>query len=466
MPQPSVTSTDSFLLKVQRSEPLRATILAALWTVALLLGVVRREIGGVVMSSNAVFVPTMVLTIGAILFQVLVIIDIRRFIRKGIVAPRWRWWVSAVIDLAIPIASLINLHFNSPRGEIAALSAPAILLVPLIILLSVMRLRPGVPLWSGLAAAVAHWALVADVARSGLVENHYLPLLATYGVAFLVTGIAGAVVAIHMKRYVVETLEEGIRAENAKAALAAVERDLSVARDIQRGLLPVNAPPLSGFDIAGMNRPADQTGGDYYDWQPLPDGRLAVVLADVTGHGIGPALVMAVCRAYSRASAPAAPTPAALLEKLNALIHEDLQGARFITMALALISPDGTVQLASAGHGPTLLYTARSNSVEWFGGDGLPLGVMPDERYTEQRTFTLEPGDILVLQTDGFIEWARASDHQQFGLERMQASLRNASAANARAIIESIDNAVRDFSEGSPQADDMTAVVIKRLPGQ
>ncbi|MBL8744818.1 MAG: PP2C family protein-serine/threonine phosphatase [Phycisphaerae bacterium] len=463
MAQPSYTSRDSFLLRVQRSELTRLALIAGMFAAMLLIVLVRRVLQGAVMAENSVFYPTAIVLSLGLAYQVYAFRETRRCIAEGKIRAAWRWWAGAAVDLAVPIAALLILHLNAPHGAIAALSAPAILIVPLVILLSVLRLKPWFSFWTGAAAAAGHWALVTDsVLRHEIDPNQY-PLLYTYGVGLLMIGVAGAMVAKHVKRYVIETLDEAAAAERARQSLANVERDLAVARDIQRGLLPSTAAPLDGFDIAGMNRPADQTGGDYYDWQPLPDGRLAVVLADVTGHGIGPALVMAVCRAYSRAAAPAAPTPGALLERLNSLIHDDLQGARFITMVLALVAPDGSVQLASAGHGPTLLYTAKTGEVEWFGGDGLPLGVMPDERYAEQRTFTLAPGDVLVLQTDGFIEWARTSDNKQFGLDRMKDALRRSAGGNARSIIESIDRAVIEFSEGSPQADDMTAVAIKRL---
>lgn len=463
MAQPSVTSRDSFALRMQRSEQWRAAFIAAAFGISLVIVLVRRLMSAVVMSVDVVFYPTLaVLTAGIALNLGLWRWARARTAAGALINPHW-WTLSAAADLAVPLACLAVLVAQSPRGPVAALSAPVLLLAPIVIMLSALRLQPRLSLASGAVAGLFHLGLVIHSLATAEVEISLYPVLKSYGVYLLLTGVGAAGVAWRIKRYVVETLEEGLASERAKQALANVERDLSVARDIQRGLLPAAAPPLAGFDIAGMNRPADQTGGDYYDWQPLPDGRLAVVLADVTGHGIGPALVMAVCRAYSRASAPGTPSPGALLERLNGLIHEDLQGARFITMALALVGPEGTVQLASAGHGPTMLYTARTDAVQWFGGDGLPLGVMPDERYTEQRTFTLSKGDVLVLQTDGFVEWARASDDEQFGLERMMEAVRAAAKLPAQAMIESIDGAVRAFAEGSPQGDDMTAVIIKRL---
>src|SRR6185503_20531019 len=111
--------------------------------------------------------------------------------------------------------------------------------------------------------------------------------------------------------------EEASQAERALRSVALIEQDLRVAHDIQMGLLPSDRPAITGFEVAGMARPAAHAGGDYYDWQALPDGRLVVAIADVTGHGIGPALVMAVCRAYARATAPRSHSAADFLEGMN-----------------------------------------------------------------------------------------------------------------------------------------------------
>jgi serine phosphatase RsbU (regulator of sigma subunit) len=214
-----------------------------------------------------------------------------------------------------------------------------------------------------------------------------------------------------------------------------------------------------------MNRPADLTGGDYYDWQALPDGRLAVVLADVSGHGIGPALVMAVCRAYARSTAPTAPDPAALLTRLNALLHDDVPSDRFVTFVVAVLDASGTVQMASAGHGPTLLFRAATAEVIQFNGDGIPLGVTPDEAYGPPNVLTMNAGDVMVMLTDGFFEWARPGDREPFGIPRLKETLRAAAAradADATTILATLDESVRAFGGGA-QPDDMTAIVVKRI---
>jgi serine phosphatase RsbU (regulator of sigma subunit) len=395
-------------------------------------------------------------------YQLLAAWVVRRRASLGGVIPTWQRCVSVAIDLAVPGAVLLILQYKSPRGAYTALSGPSLLLMPLVTFLSVLRLRPWFSLGTGIGAALIHIALVIQATRIANIESDHLPVLFSYGALLLVIGAAAAAVSWLTRRYVIEAVEEASQAERALRSVALIEQDLRVAHDIQMGLLPSDRPTIAGYEVAGMARPAAHAGGDYYDWQALPDGRLVVAIADVTGHGIGPALVMAVCRAYARASAPLSAGPDALLERLNDLIYEDVKGARFITMVVAVVSANGDAELVSAGHGPTLLYRAATKQVEWFGGDGYPLGIVPKESYGPRRQFHLDTGDVLVMLTDGFFEHARAGDGEQFGIDRLTSALQESAASDSAQIIAAIDKAVKDFASGAAQADDMTAVVIKR----
>jgi serine phosphatase RsbU (regulator of sigma subunit) len=430
--------------------------------VALLAVCVRRFLGGVVMSANRAFYPTAGVLVIGLLYQGIALLLARRRARTGGRIPTWQQAIGVAIDLAAPGAVLLILQHQSPRGAYAALSGPSLLLMPLVILLSVLRLRPWFSMGTGLGAALIHVALVIHAIRVAHIEHEYFPVLFTYSALLLVTGAAAAVVAWMARRYVIEAVEEATVAERARHAAALVEQDLRVAHDIQMGLLPSKGPALDGYDVAGMARPAAQAGGDYYDWQPLPDGRLVVAIADVTGHGIGPALVMAVCRAYARAAAPTSAGPDALLGRLNELIYEDVKGARFITMAVAIVGASGDVELVSAGHGPTLLYRAASRQVESLGSDGLPLGVVAAETYGPRQDLRLSSGDVLVMLTDGFFEQTRAAGDEQFGVKRLADALKASAGETSADIVAALDKAVTDFATGVPQADDMTAVAIKR----
>ncbi len=240
------------------------------------------------------------------------------------------------------------------------------------------------------------------------------------------------------------------------------EHDLSIARDIQRGLLPVHQPKLPGYDLAGWSKPADQTGGDYYDWQTLPGGNTAITLADVTGHGIGPALVTAVCRAYARASFPNGDDVGRVLDQINDLLCDDLQSKRFVTFVVALLDPQThSVRLLSAGHGPLFFYRAAEDRVESFIAHDIPFGLAPEIGYGPPSTLDMHPGDALVLITDGFFEWPNPQG-EQFGIERVEDAVRSAANRPAAELIQHLYREVTQFIQGSSQPDDLTAVVLKR----
>ncbi|MCC6426337.1 MAG: PP2C family protein-serine/threonine phosphatase [Phycisphaerales bacterium] len=462
MTSESLTGTESFRMRAQRGEQGRMAIMVVMFLAVLTMIVLRRATGGTTVSGTATFIPMICVMAAGILFESIAFFTVWSANRRGVLLPLWRFNANAVVELAIPVAALVIPQEYSPRGDYSALSGPSLLLLPLVILTSVLRLKPRVTLLTGIGAALAHCALSIRVIVRDDLDPHHIPVVLTYSVALLLIAIAAWFVARQVKRHVIETVEEATLRERTGQKLSLVERDLNIARDIQMGLLPSEPPNLPGFDIAGLNRPAEQTGGDFYDWQMLPDGRLLAIMADVTGHGIGPALVMAVCRAYSRASALLDPNPASLLARLNALLYADLQQGRFITLAMAMTSADGRLDLISAGHGPTLLWRAKERRIEQFAGDGIPLAITPDEQYGPVRELVLEPGDVLVMLTDGVFEWP---DHnrRQFGIERIADLLSRVADQSSTQIIEEINSAVTTFVAGAPQVDDFTILALKRL---
>ena len=245
-----------------------------------------------------------------------------------------------------------------------------------------------------------------------------------------------------------------------------IERDLNIARTIQQGLLPRQQPTHAGFDIAGWNQPADETGGDYYDFFQLSGGGLAITIADATGHGIGPALVVAETRALFRAVARQTQDLQRTVEEVNGLLCEDLPEGRFVTAFFGILTAaENGITFMSAGQGPLLVYSAATGTVTELPSQGLPLGLMADFGYEPAVEHPLAPGDVLVLLTDGFFEWARA-DGELFGEERVNDLIRRHHDRPATELIEILYRAVLDFSAGTPQYDDLTAVIVRRLvPG-
>lgn len=244
------------------------------------------------------------------------------------------------------------------------------------------------------------------------------------------------------------------------------ERDLNIARDIQQGLLPKEQPRVPGFDIAGWNRPADLTGGDYYDFMPLADGGLTISIADVTGHGIGPALVVSEARALFRAVVRDASDLAASADRVQALLAQDLPEGRFITVFMGVLDPGrASVKFVSAGQGPILVYAHADGGMTELPTQGLPLGIMPELPYEPAVEHQLAVGDMLVLLTDGFFEWADP-EGEQFGAERVHDVIHRHRGATATELIALLYRAVLDFARGTPQADDLTAVIVKRTAAE
>jgi serine phosphatase RsbU (regulator of sigma subunit) len=238
---------------------------------------------------------------------------------------------------------------------------------------------------------------------------------------------------------------------------------LQVARTIQQSLLPNRPPHLKQFDIAGWNKPATETGGDYFDWMTLDNGRVVITLGDVTGHGIGPALLAAVCRAYSRAALMTERDLSRAFVTINESLNRDLTPERFVTFAAAACIPEtGEIELLSAGHGPLVIYSRSQDRFSELKPQGTPLGILPCFNSEAPASLRMEAGDLVLLATDGFIEW-QDERGEEFGLHRLEEAMRGSRDLSASDIIARLYDCVISFSHGTGQADDLTAVVIKRL---
>jgi phosphoserine phosphatase RsbU/P len=242
-----------------------------------------------------------------------------------------------------------------------------------------------------------------------------------------------------------------------------IQQDLDLARRIQQGLLPERSPQVSGFDIAGWNKPADETGGDCYDFLELEDGALAITVADATGHGIGPALMIAECRALFRAMISLSQDLANVSCRMNDLLCADLLEDRFVTAFLGVLRPgEHTLSYLSAGHGPLIKYTRADDQFTELAANAVPLGIMPGMRFDSPDKFVMQPGDMMILVTDGFFEWANAQE-EAFGIPRLCDVIRRDRDLPAAEIIQRLHEAVVAFAAGAPQADDLTAVIVRRL---
>jgi serine phosphatase RsbU (regulator of sigma subunit) len=349
-------------------------------------------------------------------------------------------------------------------GPYRALTSPTVLAFFLFIILSTLHLDPVLSWLTGGFSAAGYAAVsiyAFHLLQVGAANENPL----SYGTSFsysaflLLGGFTAGAVAYQLRLHVIAALRE----VESRAKIAEMEHDLDIARSIQQALLPKTSPQIDGFDIAGWNRPANETGGDYFDWQDVAEGRVALTVADVTGHGIGSALGMAACRAYARGELAVETDLRKFLGRLNQLLYADLPAEKFVTLAVGLLIPkEATLHLISAGHGPLLFYSSEEKRFRCHAAQGPPLGILPHVNYGDAQIVKFAPGDILVLVTDGFIEWANAGgeDFGQHRLEEIISAYRDMPSAR---IISELYSSVVKFASSTPQLDDLTALVVKRI---
>lgn len=239
-----------------------------------------------------------------------------------------------------------------------------------------------------------------------------------------------------------------------------IEDQLKVARDVQSGLLPEAPPELPGYDIAAVNLPTWAIGGDYYDYVPLERGRLGLVVADVSGKGIPAALIMATFRAALRTEMRRHADLPAVASQLNQVVQESRDASRYVTAVCGVLdTATNGFTYVNCGHNPPLLLRS-GGGVETLQRGGPALGLFAEERF-EAGGVRLDPGDRLVLYTDGVVEPADGRD-VEFGVGRLEAAVRGATGGAAREALVSVIEATRRFSGQEQYEDDFTLVVVQR----
>jgi sigma-B regulation protein RsbU (phosphoserine phosphatase) len=245
--------------------------------------------------------------------------------------------------------------------------------------------------------------------------------------------------------------------EQAKLAL---EHEVSAAREIQNSLLPKDLPMMPGIDVAARSMPALEVGGDYYDFIPLGDGCAEMVLADVSGKGLGAALLAAMGKGVLYSEVTRTHYPKTVVAETNKIIRQYLQRKSFITLLLALIdTPRRRLSVSCAGHCPPIVYKESRHVAEWLQVRGAALNFM-ENLQCEEVQLTLETGDVYVFFSDGITEAANAKG-ELFGDERLKSVVEAIHGQQASEILNSILTAVSLFSTGAKQSDDQTVVVLK-----
>jgi serine phosphatase RsbU (regulator of sigma subunit) len=252
------------------------------------------------------------------------------------------------------------------------------------------------------------------------------------------------------------------RLQQEMAGRERLERELQLAREIQRTFMPSQLPNLPGWEMAVTWRAAHQVGGDFYDFFELPGGQLGLVIADVADKGMPAALFMALTRALVRAAALEEASPAAALAHVNDLLVPDAQHGMFVTAVYAMLSLEtGRLVYANAGHNPPLLVRTRTHEMERLERGGMALGVLEGMPMGE-RAVSLEPGDCVVFYTDGITE-AFSPQGDVYGEDRLRMIIQSADCASAQAMLDTVDDSVIAFVGDNPPSDDMTLMVLRRL---
>lgn len=260
-----------------------------------------------------------------------------------------------------------------------------------------------------------------------------------------------------LPRYVPDYVEELAQEERMK-------QELEIAHRVQQSFLPMRTPRFEALDIAAVCRPAYETGGDYYDVIPLDDHRIAVTIGDVSGKGIQAAFYMTFTKGMLHSLCREVESPARLLSKANRLFYENAPRGTFISLIYGIIDlRDCTFRFARAGHNPILFKKKGEYAVRELQPDGLGLGLtvnQPFDHHIREITLSVQPGDILVLYTDGIVE-AQNREHELYGMERLQRVIRENAALNAEALQRKVTEDVSNFIGTARQHDDMTLLVLK-----
>lgn len=240
-----------------------------------------------------------------------------------------------------------------------------------------------------------------------------------------------------------------------------LEGQLEVARQVQLELLPAQDPQLEGFDISAYNFPTEEVSGDYYDWVRIYEDQIGFVVADVSGKGVPAALLMAFLRASLRAAIHIGYAPHISMAKVNYLLWESIERNQFVTAFYSVLDASNkTLAYTNAGHSPPLLLE-KDGSARFIERGGLPLGMFRDTRYYEYY-LSMEPGQVLVLYTDGVTE-AMSPGGEEYGPERLERAVRAGRELPARQLIDFIHQDMLEWTEGRGANDDITFFIVKAI---
>lgn len=255
------------------------------------------------------------------------------------------------------------------------------------------------------------------------------------------------------------------KAMESQKLLSDIEKELTIASNIQQSVIPHAFDPFPGnhsFEIYGKVIPAAQVGGDFFDFFPLDENRLAFVIADVSGKGIPAAFFMAMSRVIIRTIALRAPSPETCLEEANRMLCMDNEACMFVTAFFGVYNiQSGLIECANSGHTPPYLLKANGTQTSIARNEGVPLGIVPSTHYIKNQ-FTLDKDDCLILYTDGIIE-ARNAQDEVYGEERFARDIKEWPPGPLSSLTTHLLDRLAHFTQGVANFDDIAILCLKRL---
>jgi serine phosphatase RsbU (regulator of sigma subunit) len=382
-------------------------------------------------------------------------------------AGAWRFIVTWALGWAAAgFAVAAGITFSRGSSDFGVLLLVSVLFAEVVGCTALVSARLVFPFYAKLPFALRGGLqivtlVVGTVAGSGAIfAAQPLYLLANYrlvAVIVLINAVLGVFVGILLHTYdaMRRQLEANFRSLRVKEAL---EREVEIAREVQRELLPRSVPLVRGLEIAGVCIPAIGVGGDYYDYLPLPDERIGLVIADVSGKGIPAALLMAGLQASVRSLALPGVSPCEVNRRLNDMLHQSTSASRYATLFFALYDPqDRSLQYSNAGHFPPI--HIGTHGAAYLSQGGLPIGLMPSSLYGEGRR-ELGLGDLLALYTDGVVETPNARG-EEFGNARLVEILTRHQDIPLTDLLAMVIDAVNRWSGGGSPHDDVTLVLAR-----
>jgi serine phosphatase RsbU (regulator of sigma subunit) len=274
---------------------------------------------------------------------------------------------------------------------------------------------------------------------------------------YLVKGQVDDHVLVRSIRYAIERNKR----HHAEEALRTTSEEFRAAQEIQQRLFPIESPHLEGFDIAGALYPAKATAGDYFDYIPMQDGCMGIVVGDVSSHGMGPALLMSETRACLRTLAQQCSDVGDILTRANRVLAADTADFHFVTLSMARLDPQSR-ELIHAGAGQRGYLLHRGHDVTLLDSTSVPLGVDKETVVPSGPMHTLQPGEIVTFFTDGIPE-AESPGRVRLGVQRVLETIRSVRDRSARGIVQALHQEIVGFCRHEPQRDDMTMVLVKVL---